>query len=44
ALYLVCKKMDKRISQKEIANVVGVTEVTLRSRYKDLVLKLNIRI
>ncbi|MFX1558789.1 MAG: transcription initiation factor IIB family protein, partial [Promethearchaeota archaeon] len=28
ALYLVCKKMDKRISQKEIANVVGVTEVT----------------
>ncbi|MFX1555759.1 MAG: transcription initiation factor IIB, partial [Promethearchaeota archaeon] len=42
--YLVCKKMDKRISQKEIANVVGVTEVTLRSRYKDLVLKLNIRI
>ncbi|MFX1356664.1 MAG: transcription initiation factor IIB family protein, partial [Promethearchaeota archaeon] len=25
ALYLVCKKMDKRISQKEIANVVGVT-------------------
>jgi transcription initiation factor TFIIB len=44
ALYLVCKKMDKRISQKEIANVVGVTEVTLRSRYKDLVLRLNIRI
>jgi len=44
ALYLVCKKMEKRISQKEIANIVGVTEVTLRSRYKDLVLKLNIRI
>ena len=44
ALYLVCKKMEKRISQKEIANIVGVTEVTLRSRYKDLVLKLNIEI
>ena len=44
ALYLVCKKMEKRISQKEIANIVGVTEVTLRSRYKDLVLNLNIRI
>jgi len=44
ALYLVCKKRDKRISQKEIANVVGVTEVTLRSRYKELVKKLNIKI
>jgi len=44
ALYLVCKKRDKRISQKEIANIVGVTEVTLRSRYKELVNKLNIKI
>ena len=43
ALYLVCKKKDKRISQKEIANIVGVTEVTLRSRYKELVSKLNIK-
>jgi transcription initiation factor TFIIB len=44
ALYLVCKKRAIRISQKEIANVVGVTEVTLRSRYKELVNKLNIEI
>ena len=44
ALYLVCKKRDKRISQKDIANVVGVTEVTLRSRYKELIDKLNIEI
>lgn len=44
ALYLVCKKRDKSISQKEIANVVGVTEVTLRSRYKELGNKLNIEI
>jgi transcription initiation factor TFIIB len=43
ALYLVSKKKDKRISQKEIANIVGVTEVTLRSRYKELVSKLNIK-
>jgi transcription initiation factor TFIIB len=43
ALYLVSKKKDKRISQKEIANIIGVTEVTLRSRYKELVLKLNIK-
>ncbi|MHA1485550.1 MAG: hypothetical protein ACTSSC_00080 [Promethearchaeota archaeon] len=32
------------MSQKDIANVVGVTEVTLRSRYKELVDKLNIEI
>ncbi|TFF97170.1 MAG: transcription initiation factor IIB [Promethearchaeota archaeon] len=44
ALYLVCKVRNKRISQKEIANLVGVTEVTLRSRYKELIKKLNISI
>ncbi|MHA1283490.1 MAG: transcription initiation factor IIB [Promethearchaeota archaeon] len=42
ALYLVCKVKNKRISQKEISNIVGVTEVTLRSRYKELIKKLNI--
>ena len=44
ALYLVSKARAKRISQKEIANLIGVTEVTLRSRYKELVNKLNIEI
>jgi transcription initiation factor TFIIB len=44
ALYLVCKKKDKRISQKDVAQVVGVTEVTLRSRYKELTTKLNIKL
>ncbi len=44
ALYLICKKKDKRISQKDIAQIVGVTEVTLRSRYKELTNKLNIKI
>ncbi|MFX1393817.1 MAG: transcription initiation factor IIB family protein [Promethearchaeota archaeon] len=43
ALYLVSKLRNKRVSQKEIANLVGVTEVTLRSRYKELVRKLNIK-
>ena len=42
ALYLVCKKKDKKISQKEIANLVGVTEVTLRSRYKEIIERLNV--
>lgn len=44
ALYLVCKKKDKKISQKDIANLVGVTEVTLRSRYKELVKMLNLMV
>jgi len=44
ALYLVCKIRNKRISQKEVANLVGVTEVTLRSRYKELINKLKIKV
>lgn len=42
ALYLVCKIKNLKISQKQIATLVGVTEVTLRSRYKELIKKLNI--
>ena len=42
ALYLVCKIKNRRISQKQVANLVGVTEVTLRSRYKELIKKFNI--
>ena len=44
ALYLVCRKKEKKISQKAIANLVGVTEVTLRSRYKELIKSLNIMV
>ncbi|MBN1216753.1 MAG: transcription initiation factor IIB [Candidatus Lokiarchaeota archaeon] len=44
ALYFICKNYNKKISQKEIASLVGVTEVTLRSRYKDIVKKLNFKI
>ena len=44
ALYLASKIKDKNITQKKIADTVGITEVTLRSRYKELVKKLNIEI
>lgn len=44
ALYLVCKMRDRKVSQKEIANLVGVTEVTLRSRFKELIKTLNIMV
>ena len=41
ALYFICKNQNRKISQKEIANLIGVTEVTLRSRYKEIIKKLN---
>lgn len=36
AIYLVCKMSKFKISQKLISEEVGITEVTLRSRYKEL--------
>ncbi len=41
ALYLVAKFKSKKISQKDIARIVGVTEVTLRSRYKEILNGIN---
>jgi len=42
-IYLVSKFRNKKISQKEIANLIGVTEVTLRSRYKELMKAINFK-
>jgi len=36
AIYLVSKLKNIKIKQKEIAEVIGVTEVTLRARYKEI--------
>jgi transcription initiation factor TFIIB len=36
ALYISCMKHNADVSQKEIAIAAGVTEVTIRNRYKDL--------
>ena len=44
ALYLACRIKDKKVTQNQIAETVGVTEVTLRSRYRELTKKLNIKI
>jgi transcription initiation factor TFIIB len=44
ALYLACRIKRLELTQKHIADVVGVTEVTLRSRFKELSTKLNIKI
>ena len=35
-LYISCIKTGENISQKEISHAAGVTEVTLRNRFKDL--------
>jgi transcription initiation factor TFIIB len=42
ALYISCRKYDISVSQKEIAIASGITEVTIRNRYKDLIKSLNI--
>ncbi|MCK5724195.1 MAG: transcription initiation factor IIB [Gammaproteobacteria bacterium] len=44
AIYLACRMKGLELTQKEIAEVVGVTEVTLRSRYKELSTKLKIKV
>jgi transcription initiation factor TFIIB len=36
AIYLVAKLRNVKVSQKDISKIIGVTEVTLRSRYKEL--------
>ncbi len=36
AIYLASKLKNIKIKQKEIAEVIGVTEVTLRARYKEI--------
>jgi transcription initiation factor TFIIB len=40
-LYISCIKTGENISQKEISNVAGITEVTLRNRFKDLTTQLT---
>jgi transcription initiation factor TFIIB len=40
-LYLACQMEGENVTQKEIADVAGVTEVTLRNRKKELVKKLE---
>jgi len=44
AIYLVCKIKNLSLTQQQITDSVGITEVTLRSRYKELKTKLNITV
>ena len=42
ALYIASIVTDNRVTQREIASAAGVTEVTIRNRYKELVRNLTI--
>ncbi|MFX0029536.1 MAG: transcription initiation factor IIB family protein [Candidatus Hermodarchaeota archaeon] len=44
AIYLACRIKDLELTQQQIVNSIGVTEVTLRSRYKELKTKLKIKV
>ncbi|MEM4718204.1 MAG: transcription initiation factor IIB [Desulfurococcaceae archaeon] len=44
AIYLACEKIGEERSQKEIANVAGVTEVTVRNRCKEIMKVLSMEI
>jgi transcription initiation factor TFIIB len=43
ALYIACIKSGEKKTQKEIAEAGGVTEVTVRNRYKTLKIQLGIK-
>jgi transcription initiation factor TFIIB len=44
ALYIACLQNNEKITQKDIAEAAGVTEVTVRNRYKALKIQLNLEI
>jgi transcription initiation factor TFIIB len=44
ALYIACVKNSERVTQKKIAEASGVTEVTIRNRYKSLVKDMNLKL
>ncbi len=43
-IYIASILCDERRTQREVAEVAGVTEVTIRNRYKELTEKLGIRV
>lgn len=42
AIYVACVLEGEKRTQREVADIVGVTEVTIRNRYKELIEKLGI--
>jgi transcription initiation factor TFIIB len=44
ALYIASVLCRERITQREVAEIACVTEVTIRNRYKEIIEKLDINI
>ncbi len=44
AIYIATKLGDERRTQKKVSEVAGVTEVTVRNRYREIVKRLNLSI
>jgi len=44
ALYIACLQNNERKTQKDVAEAAGVTEVTVRNRYKSLQRQLNLEV
>jgi len=44
ALYIACLQNSEKITQKDIAEAAGVTEVTVRNRYKCLMRQLHLNV
>ena len=44
SLYIASVLCGERKTQQEVSDVAGVTEVTIRNRYKEIAEKLNINI
>ena len=42
AIYIACVLLGEKRTQREVASIVNVTEVTIRNRYKELVEKLGL--
>lgn len=42
ALYVAALLNDEKRTQREVADVAGITEVTIRNRYKELIERLNL--
>jgi transcription initiation factor TFIIB len=42
ALYIACLQHNEKKTQKDISEAAGVTEVTVRNRYKALAKQLNL--
>ena len=42
ALYVAALINDEKKTQREVADIAGITEVTIRNRYKELIEKLQL--